>query len=111
MDFTLTEAQQELAALLAAHPDRSRDAERLRGLSEDRFDPRCGASWRPPAAACDAAELGLLDQCSVLVEFGPGGGAGALPELDRGGRVDAAPLRRQRPARHVGPRGRWPASS
>ncbi len=69
MDFTFTEAQQELAALGRRILTDRVTPQRLRGLSEDRFDP---SLWRELAAAglLDAAELGLLDQCAILVEFG-----------------------------------------
>ena len=69
MDFTFTEAQQELAALSRRILADRVTPQRLRGLSEDRFDP---SLWRELAAAglLDAAELGLLDHCSMLVEFG-----------------------------------------
>ncbi|HCT81667.1 MAG TPA: acyl-CoA dehydrogenase [Micromonosporaceae bacterium] len=71
MDFTLTEAQQELASLTRriltdrATPERLREVE----ASDDRFDR---SLWKELAAAgvLDAVELGLLDQCSVALEIG-----------------------------------------
>ncbi len=69
MDFTFTEAQQELSALARRILTDRVTVQRLRGLSEDRFDP---ALWRELATAglLDADELGLLGQCSVLIEMG-----------------------------------------
>jgi 3-oxocholest-4-en-26-oyl-CoA dehydrogenase beta subunit len=79
MDFTLSESQQELAALsrriLADHatPERLREVE----AAGDRFDPKL---WADLAGAgilaaslpepLGGAGLGLLEQCSVLEEAG-----------------------------------------
>jgi 3-oxocholest-4-en-26-oyl-CoA dehydrogenase beta subunit len=79
MDFTLNEAQRELAALCRtivadkATPQRQREVE----AAGDRFDP---VLWADLAGAgilaaalpepLDGAGLGLLEQCSVLEELG-----------------------------------------
>lgn len=70
MDFSFTEAQQELAGLtrsiLADVPeDRRRAAE----AGPDRFDP---ALWTAldSAGILSVTDFGLLEQCSVLVELG-----------------------------------------
>ncbi len=79
MDFTLTQAQDELGALARqiltdlATPDRLREIE----AGETRFDP---ALWEELAKAgilsaalpesAGGAGFGLLEQCSVLIEIG-----------------------------------------
>ncbi|MGI5128148.1 acyl-CoA dehydrogenase family protein [Pseudonocardia sp. CA-107938] len=79
MDFSPTEAQRDLGALISPILDRHATPERLRELEdgEHRFDPQL---W---AALADAGVLsaalpedvggtgyGILEQCSVLVELG-----------------------------------------
>ena len=104
MDFTQNESQRELAALTRTHPHRA--GSRRSGWPP----PRPAATGSTPALWADlagagilaaalpeslgGAGLGLLEQCSVLTELGPRGGAGALPGLDRA----------RRPAR-------WPGSA
>lgn len=71
MDFTFTEAQQELTSLTRriltdrATPERLGEVE----AAGDRFDR---SLWKELASAgvLDAVELGLLEQCSVLIEIG-----------------------------------------
>jgi alkylation response protein AidB-like acyl-CoA dehydrogenase len=70
MDFSFTEAQQELAALTrsilaAVTPERLRAAE----SGPDRFDPALWASLQQ-AGVLSVTDFGLLEQCSVLVELG-----------------------------------------
>ena len=95
MDFTPTEAQQELAGLTRGIVSDLVTNDRLRELdaAEDRFDRRLWSALARPA--CSRAALpesvggdgfGVLEQCSVLRRTGPRRRAGAVPVVDRDGR-------------------------
>ena len=79
MDFTLTAAQDELGALTRQILTDRVTAERLRELddSDTRFDPalwaelaKAGILSAALPEAVGGAGLGLLEQCSVLIEIG-----------------------------------------
>jgi acyl-CoA dehydrogenase len=79
MDFSLTEAQQELAGLTRQILDRRATAERLAEMEADgdRFDPElwadlAGAGVLAAGLPADlgGAGLGPLEHCSVLTELG-----------------------------------------
>jgi len=129
MDFSLTEAQQELAGLTRQILDRRATAERLAEVEAggDRFDPEL---WADLAAAgvlaaglpaeLGGAGLGLLEHCSVLTELGRavapapyldsillGAGAVATFGTEEQRRAWAEPAGR---GEHIPPRSapRWP---
>lgn len=79
MDFTETEAQAELAALARKIYTERTGAPRLRDIESrpDRFDPDLWADLAGAGVLAAAlpesaggADLGLLEQCSVLIETG-----------------------------------------
>src|SRR5580692_2666671 len=77
MDFTLTAAQEDLGGLARQIFTDQVTAGRLRETDESRFDPalwtaldRAGVLSAALPEAAGGAGLGLLEQCSVLIEIG-----------------------------------------
>ena len=116
MDFTPTEAQQDLAGLTRGIVTDLVTADRLRELdnAEDRFDR---ALWTALAVAGVLAAalpesvggdgFGVLEQCAILRRTRPRRRAGAVPVVDRdGGRRD----RRGSATEQQRPTGRAPAA-
>ncbi len=77
MDFTLTAAQDELSGLARQILTDLVSADRLREIEDSRFDPalwaelaRAGVLSAALPESAGGAGLGLLEQCSVLIEIG-----------------------------------------